>query len=65
MLRIMLTQTYFEKAIAKAIDEARDSLVKSPLGDSHRHAYIKGQCDGLGRSLELYRAASRADIEAA
>lgn len=63
MLRQMLSQSFFEQLVTEAIENTKTALVRAPLGDSHNHAFLKGQHEGLSKSLDLYRKAMRTDTE--
>lgn len=55
--------SYFENQVDKAMLEVAQDALKCPLGDSHKHAFIKGRADGMRHCLDLYRRATRQDVE--
>ncbi len=56
---------HFEILVEKEIAVCATAALDCQLGDSHKHAEIKGRALGLKRALELYRKATRQDIEEA
>jgi hypothetical protein len=56
-------RSHFELAVQKAMTECAQTSLAVSLGDSHKHAYVKGFHDGLQKSLEIYRTAARADVD--
>lgn len=61
MLRPQMPITKFERALDTLMQQAMAAMLKVELGDSHRHAFIKGQYDGYVAAKEAYRLALRLD----
>jgi hypothetical protein len=53
--------TRFDTLLETEIGKTKDALMSAPLGDSHRHAYIKGQHEGLVMARKAYHAAVTTD----
>lgn len=51
----MPATTVFERRMEKALEANTKSMFAVPLGDSHNHAYIKGQRVGLEQAQGFYR----------
>ena len=51
----MAGSTWFERQLEKALTANTVAMFNVPLGDSHRHAFVKGERQGLQRALELFR----------
>lgn len=47
--------TRFERLMERALSDNTDAMFKVQIGDSHRHAYVKGVHKGLTDALELFR----------
>ena len=59
----MSGKSHFETLLdAELLRCAQDALAV-PLGDSHRHALVKGEAMGLETARRLYRKAIRIDID--
>lgn len=61
----MLGKTHFEIAVEKAKRDLADAALALPLGESLRHAEIKGKHAGLDQALQLYRNSIRDDLDEA
>lgn len=51
----------FEILVERKIREIGEGMFNAPLGDSHTHAYIKGQRVGLDIAKALYAKAQQED----
>lgn len=51
----MPTGTRFERQLEKQLKANADAMFRVELGDSHRHAFLKGMRDGLTTALSAYR----------
>lgn len=51
----MAGSTWFERQLEKALSQNTEAMFQVPIGDSHRHAYVKGQRQGLQDALDLFR----------
>lgn len=60
MLPCMPT-TYFEREIEKALSRNTDAMFSVLIGDSHRHALIKGERQGLEIALRLFHKEFKID----
>jgi hypothetical protein len=54
----------FEDRVRRKQEEVLRSFLIVPLGDFHNYSRLKGVYEGLEKSLELYREASKGDLEA-
>lgn len=55
----MSAVTLFERRMEKALSENTEAMFKVQIGDSHRHAQVKGVREGLEKALTLFREAYR------
>lgn len=53
--------TWFERQVEKALKQNTEAMFRVPLGDSHQHAFVKGQRQGLEEALKLFRTDPRAN----
>lgn len=58
-----MAQSHFEKLVEDEKRKTGEAMFSIAIGDSHRHAELKGVRQGLDKALELYRQASRTDVE--
>lgn len=59
-----MTQSHFEKAIEKAIQKAKDEMVRTQLGTTEQIAAmsrLQGRVAGLSDALALYKAEVTSD----
>lgn len=61
----MPIQTLFEKRLERELTENADSMFKVELGDSHRHAFVKGVRQGLEKARDLYRQVNQIEDDEA
>lgn len=54
-----MATSHFERLIEEARTELLKAHIAVSAGDSHRHAQLKGQYEGLQKALEIYRQAHR------
>lgn len=52
---VMSGVTRFERQMEKALSENVEAMLGVAIGDSHRHALIKGERQGLTKALKLFR----------
>jgi len=55
--------THFEKLIQQAQADCVAAMMKAELGNSHLHAFLKGQHGGLTVALQIFKKAMRLDAE--
>lgn len=55
------TMTRFEQVLHKDLRENADAMFAVALGDSHRHAFLKGVRSGLEKALNNFRADYKVD----
>lgn len=51
----MAGSTWFERQMEKALTRNTEAMFQVPIGDSHRHAYVKGQRQGLVDAFNLFK----------
>jgi hypothetical protein len=56
--------SHFEAAVQQAMADCGKETLAVELGDSHRHALIKGKHIGLEKALEIYRKSANQDEDA-
>lgn len=56
-------RSHVDRVLDAAIAQHTQALLKAPLGDSHRHAQIKGHIAGLDEARGLVRKALRLDVD--
>lgn len=56
-----MATTHFERILRDKMAEAQQALMAAPMGDVHRHCFIKGQHEGLESALKAYREALKID----
>lgn len=47
--------TYFERQMEKALTANTEAMFMVELGDSHRHALVKGKRQGLEEALSYFK----------
>lgn len=56
----MTGSTRFEREMEKALKANTEAMFKVELGDSHRHAFVKGMRTGLEKALQIFNQDSAA-----
>ena len=54
-------QSNFERLVEGSLKVLDSAVWHTPLGDSHKLAFLQGRHDGLTEALKLYRKAAHAD----
>lgn len=55
--------TWFERQMEKALTDNIHAMFAVPLGDSHRHAYVKGERSGLDKAMGFFKKEHDIDDE--
>lgn len=55
--------TWFERQMEKALTENSQAMFAVQLGDSHRHAFVKGERSGLEKAMGFFKREYAADDE--
>jgi hypothetical protein len=58
-----MAETHFERLVNKQVQATLTAMRGITLGDSHKLAYLQGLASGLDKSLELFREATKTDID--
>ena len=59
----MLQASHYEVALSKMRQETVDGIIKLPLDEPLRFAFLKGKLEGLTEAAQKYRDMDRSDLD--
>lgn len=58
-----MPNSHFEGLLQAAMEANTEAMFQVSLGDSHKHAFIKGVREGLTKARDLYKQSVRRDLD--